>query len=81
MIHVSRAAGALSLTSQPIVQKTLGNSTLTLWASTACYRDSVTFCLHCDLLPKAGILKSEYTAIASQQLRQTRSRRNGEVGY
>jgi hypothetical protein len=36
---------------------------------------------YCDVLPKAGILKSRYTAIASQRFRQTRSRRNGEVGY
>jgi hypothetical protein len=37
--------------------------------------------MYCDVLPKAGILKSGYTAIASQRLRETRSRRNGEVGY
>jgi hypothetical protein len=30
----------------------------------------------CDVLPKAGLLKSGYTAIASQRLRQARSRRN-----
>jgi hypothetical protein len=37
--------------------------------------------VYCDVLPKAGILKSGYTAIASQRLHQKRSRRNGEVGY
>jgi hypothetical protein len=36
---------------------------------------------YCDVLPEAGILKSGYTAIASQRLRQTLSRCNGQVGY
>jgi hypothetical protein len=41
----------------------------------------VSFFIYCDVLPKAGIFKSGYTAIASQRLRQTRYRCNGEVGY